>query len=119
MKHLFFEVLEKWEHVCEGAIEHGKHDCAFCVHFHNYNCEECPISEYTGHIKCRKTPYVDWNNNAAAKVDFSEKSIIVKKIDSGLVIHDKLSKQIAEQELEFLNCLFEKWLNDNENRKTH
>lgn len=59
--------IQKWKDIiCLGREEEGPVDCPLCHAYHPLhggypNCEECPISEYTGLRACRETPYDLWD----------------------------------------------------------
>lgn len=57
--------IRKWVRVVhEGVDGSGPRDCGLCDLFNNgeysYECEGCPVSEHSGDVFCRHTPFDDY-----------------------------------------------------------
>ncbi len=59
--------IKKWEDIVAGTgVDHGSSNCPLCQLFtptggHCPDCEQCPIVDISGEIKCWNTPYGDWD----------------------------------------------------------
>ena len=85
--------LEKWRTLCEYPVWGcgGASTCGLCMLFNDIvsigmGCSRCPIGE-AGHRGCELTPYEDY--------EFAN--------------GDEERKEVAREELEFLEAVYEEW----------
>ncbi len=107
MKDKFFRVLDKWEKVCDGEMDGGSKDCAFCHAYAGiYNqCSGCPVEAFVDETGCCGTPYAAWSRLANVVRDSAGYLCFAATTPEAVIA--------AEKELEFLNCVFEDWIKKN------
>jgi hypothetical protein len=53
--------IRKWENIVAGTgVDKGVFNCPLCELFWDDDCTGCPVSERTGLMNCRGTPYNMW-----------------------------------------------------------
>lgn len=105
------ESIQKWEDIInKGIVDFGHKDCALCRIFrkestnnlmHYTKCTGCPIKKKTGYNMCIETPYTDWDNYF---IDFKHINYITRSVHC---VKDKKSRELAQDELNFLNSIFD------------
>lgn len=86
--------IRKWQAVANGSeADSSGWDCPCCQAFRH--CVGCPIKDHTGQEHCYGTPYIAWEN-------------YIHQHDKGTRVFDKVSKNLAEEELNFLKRLCER-----------
>ena len=74
--------IAKWQRIVDGSdIDRGASNCSLCslFYFQFQQCNGCPVSEATGDICCRHSPYVDYKtalrNTDPRVIDFARKEL--------------------------------------------
>lgn len=104
--------IDKWQGIVEGKeVDHGSRNCKLCREYgkecFNYlSEEECPVVDFVGIAGCFDTPYTEWRryNKQVYNMNFFP--------ESGYVVTDERSKQLAIAELEFLIEVFDEEYDD-------
>jgi hypothetical protein len=69
--------IEKWQRIEAGAdTDKGTDNCPLCQLFHEdhrltdgASCDGCPVSDRTGKLFCRGTPYMDYTGDGKTKAN--------------------------------------------------
>ena len=86
--------ISKWEGILAGTIQdEGPRNCPLCKLFWyvGEDCKGCPVAASTGFSNCGGTPYEDFGEVMESGVSDSERQ--------------RLGKEIAQRELDFLKSL--------------
>lgn len=97
--------ITKWENILNGAIDLGHKDCVLCKEFYDnkFPCKGCNVSNHTGHIRCKNTPYTKWLEHQDTHSRLEDKN----DIHVNRVISCNMCAWYARAEKVFLESLLE------------
>jgi hypothetical protein len=87
--------IKKWESIVhDGEEDKGVDNCDLCGLFFNHDCNDCPVSDFSGHMCCHNSPHEAFCGYCFDKQKGAH-PIIYK-------VFDDKSKELARAELDFL-----------------
>lgn len=89
--------IKKWEKIVAGkGDDMGWFNCPLCLKFSENFCKGCPVSDKTGVVNCRETPYGKWVRSFGKRIVYPLGANTPKRVE------------LAKEELEFLKSLLPK-----------